>query len=151
MTKEEIQKKLTRTKVYVNGRSEEIQKKLFKLGITWPCSSTQIQSTNRPFLYIGDKLEIMSASNMIDFKDNAYKEITVEDILSIPVEKENEYEFKPFDRVLVRDEEDNVWRAAIFSHIDKERERFPYVTINAHYKHCIPYEGNESLLGTISY
>lgn len=149
MKKEEIQKKLIHTKVYVNGKSEEIQKKLFELGFTWLSSETRVQKTNQPFLYLNDSLIMVSSNNMLHFRDHQYKEISVEDILSIPIEKE--YEFKPFDKVLVRDMEDNVWRAAIFSHIDKTRSGFPYVTINAHYKYCIPYEGNESLLGTVSY
>lgn len=35
MTKEEAKKMLMGTKIYVNERSEEIQKKLFEIGFRW--------------------------------------------------------------------------------------------------------------------
>lgn len=54
---------------------------------------------------------------------------------------------KPFDRVLFRDGEDHNWRAGLFSHINKG-EIFPYVVSAGAYKECIPYAGNENLLGT---
>lgn len=55
--------------------------------------------------------------------------------------------FKPFDKVLVRDDGYGVWRAAHFSHYDSKRE-FPYVTTACGYKQCVSYEGNKYLLGT---
>lgn len=57
-------------------------------------------------------------------------------------------EFKPFDKVLVRQLETEEWRANIFSHTDKTDEYLDYVCVNGRWKFCIPYEGNESLLGT---
>ena len=35
MTKEEAKKMLTNTKVYVNGKTKEIQEKLFEIGFSW--------------------------------------------------------------------------------------------------------------------
>ncbi|MGL5958355.1 MAG: hypothetical protein ACRCZZ_07185, partial [Phocaeicola sp.] len=54
--------------------------------------------------------------------------------------------FKPFDRVLVRcnDEE---WSCDLFSHITKNDE-YKYTCLAMSWKQCIPYEGNEHLLGT---
>ena len=57
-----------------------------------------------------------------------------------------EYQFKPFEKVLVRDSYDDVWRASFFSHIKENDGR--YVTTCVTWKFCIPYEGNEHLLGT---
>ena len=57
-----------------------------------------------------------------------------------------EYQFKPFEKVLVRDSYDDVWRASFFSHIKENGGR--YVTTYVTWKFCIPYEGNEHLLGT---
>ena len=62
------------------------------------------------------------------------------------VEIKKEYQFKPFEKVLVRDSFNDVWRASFFSHI-KENDR-RYVTTCVTWKFCIPYEGNEHLLGT---
>lgn len=55
--------------------------------------------------------------------------------------------FKPFDKVLVRDNGYGVWKVAHFSHYDSERE-YPYVTTTRGYKRCVSYEGNEYLFGT---
>lgn len=57
-------------------------------------------------------------------------------------------EFKPFDKVLVRQLETEEWRANIFSHTDKTDEYLDYVCVNGRWEFCIPYIGNESLLGT---
>lgn len=52
---------------------------------------------------------------------------------------------KPFDKVLVRDSKSDYWRATLFSHIN---ENGCYCCVWASWTYCIPYEGNESLLGT---
>lgn len=54
---------------------------------------------------------------------------------------------KPFDKVLVRDSDAGIWKAAHFSHYIGEYE-YPYFTTASAYKQCIPYEGSEHLLGT---
>lgn len=56
--------------------------------------------------------------------------------------------FKPFDKVLVRDGVDEQWRINIFSHHQEKYGDFPYVCMNGVYRYCIPYKGNEHLLGT---
>lgn len=62
------------------------------------------------------------------------------------VDIKKEHQFKPFEKVLVRDSFDDVWRASFFSHIKENDGR--YVTTCVTWKFCIPYEGNEHLLGT---
>ena len=57
-------------------------------------------------------------------------------------------ELNPFDNVLVRHQKTEEWRANIFSHTDKTDEYLDYVCVNGRWEFCIPYEGNESLLGT---
>lgn len=57
-------------------------------------------------------------------------------------------ELKPFDKVLVRHQKTEEWSANIFSHTDKTDEYLDYVCVNGRWEFCIPYEGNESLLGT---
>ena len=57
-------------------------------------------------------------------------------------------EFKPFDKVLIRNEDNQTWRACLFSHYRKDLS-CPYVCVGySAYKQCIPYEGNEYLVGT---
>lgn len=52
---------------------------------------------------------------------------------------------KPFDRVLVRNCKSENWRANLFGYIDKDGF---YCCVWANWAYCIPYIGNESLLGT---
>ena len=59
---------------------------------------------------------------------------------------ENKIELKPFEKVLVRDEEDDEWVCDIFSHIDELHEL--YYCVGTIWKQCIPYEENEHLIGT---
>ena len=56
-------------------------------------------------------------------------------------------EFKTFDKVLGRNEKDDVWEADLFSHY-REESQYPFRCIRFSRKYCIPYEGNEHLLGT---
>lgn len=53
--------------------------------------------------------------------------------------------FKPFDKVLVRDSKSDNWRANLFGYIDKDGY---YRCVYANWVYCIPYAGNEHLLGT---
>lgn len=57
-------------------------------------------------------------------------------------------ELKPFDKVLIRDDINEKWSINLFSYYDEEDEDFPYICQNGGYHYCIPYEGNEHLLGT---
>lgn len=54
-------------------------------------------------------------------------------------------ELKPFDRVLVRDSKSDEWCANLFSYKNVNE---PYYCVYASWNYCIPYEGNEHLLGT---
>lgn len=57
-------------------------------------------------------------------------------------------EFKPFDKVLGRNEKDDVWEAELFSHY-KEESQYPFRCIGFSRKYCIPYnEETAHLLGT---
>lgn len=62
-------------------------------------------------------------------------------------QRKPESQFKPFDRVLVRDSYDEEWMAGIFSHMTDLPQSFACVG-NVFVYQCIPYEGNEHLIGT---
>lgn len=51
---------------------------------------------------------------------------------------------KPFDKVLVRNAEYGLWIPALFG-LEKNGQ---YITSAGWQRYCIPYEGNEHLLGT---
>ncbi len=54
-------------------------------------------------------------------------------------------ELKPFDKVLVRDFESQAWQVSLFSYKDSDSY---YCCNGCAWDKCIPYIGNESLLGT---
>ena len=57
-------------------------------------------------------------------------------------------EFKPFDKVLVRDNSKQKWIPDMYRFYDKDEE-FPYNCFSSTYKRCIPYnEDTKHLLGT---
>lgn len=56
---------------------------------------------------------------------------------------------KTFDKVLVRDTKEQVWVADLFSHIvNSSLVGYKFACIGHYTNQCIPYEGNEHLLGT---
>lgn len=63
------------------------------------------------------------------------------------IEEKPKCEFKPFDKVVVRDSEFKVWCADIFSHINKDDGS--YMCVGSRWDECIPYnEETAHLLGT---
>lgn len=61
------------------------------------------------------------------------------------IDLKQKVELKPFDKVLVRDDKEDQWSANIFSY--QVRDMF-HCLGEGYWRYCIPYEGNEHLLGT---
>lgn len=67
------------------------------------------------------------------------------------IEERTKYEFKPFDKVLAKYYEDDNWEASLFIRTitDDQDGEIKYECLNGTvYVYCIPFEGNEYLLGT---
>lgn len=64
-------------------------------------------------------------------------------VLEVP---DNEPQFKPFDKVLVRQSDKDEWRVALYSHFNAKENL--HITAGLNWYQCIPYEGNEHLVGT---
>ena len=61
-------------------------------------------------------------------------------------------ELKPFDKVLVRDGKDEIWEPAFFFRYLSQFNGYNYQTVGGEWRvYCVPYIGNESLLGTTKY
>ena len=58
-----------------------------------------------------------------------------------------ECELNPFQKVLVRQTDIGVWKANTYSHFI-DGSTYKYICIESSYTQCIPFEGNEYLLGT---
>lgn len=91
-------------------------------------------ATNNPFIF-----------------NSAKKPISVCGIISTPlyiaVKVRETPKFQPFQKVLVKDSDVDfsVWHCDLFSHVSKEGK---YFTISGEWENCIPFEGNEHLVGT---
>ena len=102
MTREEIRKFLDNTKVYVNGKSKEIQEKLFSFGYKWSVTySTEVGHAEKPFLFIHKEGYITYANDMCKFVEHGNREITAEEILSLEI---TEPSYRPFKS------QDECWR-----------------------------------------
>lgn len=56
--------------------------------------------------------------------------------------------FKPFDKVLCRGHNRQAWRPSLYGFYDTNGKYPMFVCATANYLQCIPFEGNEHLLGT---
>ena len=82
----------------------------------------------------------------------AKKPISVCGVISVPlyiaVKIQETPKFQPFQKVLAKDSEKGIfdtWHCCLFSHTSKEGK---YFTSSGMWDECIPFEGNEHLIGT---
>ena len=93
MTQKEIEKFLANTKVYVNGKSKEIQEKLFSFGYKWNNGNTKVDHIEAPFLFIYTNMYFTKGSGMEHFGSHKNREITADEILSLEL---TEPSYRPF-------------------------------------------------------
>lgn len=93
MTRKEIDKFLANTKVYVAGKSKDIQEKLFSLGYKWGSGDTEVNYTKYPFLFIYEDMLFSYIGDMEYFSSNEHREISAEQILSLEL---TEPSYRPF-------------------------------------------------------
>lgn len=86
MRKEEAMDFLDNTKVYVHGKGEKIQDKLFEIGFTWRDGTTVYDHTEAQFLYITDK-KMTYGLELVTFREKEAREVSVDDILNIKIDK----------------------------------------------------------------
>ena len=146
MKKEEARKLLDNTKVYVNGKSEEIQKKLFEIGYKWYNGGKTILYIGEPFLFMSADGDLTWGSSMNYFQNNESKEVSADFILDINIDK-SKYHFKPFDKVLAFDK---VWRPMLYGFQNEDKVYFASLAMVPNDKAIIiPYnEKTAYLVGT---
>lgn len=137
--------------------TEEEKQKLFNTikanGYRWNSETKTLEDL--PKFKVSDKIKNKTSKSqyveVTEIKDTYY---TLNDGSALPFTFQDEYELvcpkfnisslKPFDRVLVRNSDDNMWCASMFSHTWKGT----YLCAGMLHTQCIPYEGNEHLCGT---
>lgn len=151
--------------------TEEEKQKLFDAiktnGYRWNAETKTLENLIEPKFKVGDKIvkkkgisvpvEITSVGD--DFYYSNTPNSNSVDVL--PIQDQNDWELVPtkFDittlvpfesKVLVRDNEKEKWKPAIWGYYDTDHIKYyPYETICGNcFEFCIPYEGNEHLVGT---
>lgn len=147
--------------------TEEEKQKLFDAikvnGYKWNSETKTLEKLIEPKFKVGDKIkhktDRWSANRTIKHynKDIGYY-TTINDWVRI--EDQDDWELvpnkfdittlKPFDKVLIRDTNGQVWTADLFSHIINKNPnlKITFVCVGHYPNQCIPYKGNEYLLGT---
>lgn len=98
--------------------------------------------------------EALSGSNNLLLEVPEYTTFKTEEYLKrfFGIEEKPKYEFKPFDKVLVRKEEDEGWSISLFAReitVYSDELTYEYECCNGIiWNYCIPFEGNEHLLET---
>ena len=123
--------------------SEAIQRHAFKLGYEWSFGKEPFWLKSS-YLFFGEDCKIthLFDEDVSHFEAHSGEEISVDDFLDFNPEES----FKPFDKVLVRDFDSEEWNLDFFARISKGSYR--YQCLKSFYHQCLPYEGNEHLLGT---
>lgn len=149
--------------------TEEEKQKLFKAikdnGYNWNDETKTLEKLIKPKFKVGDRIRHIVGreefATVVSVEELHYNLNSKVGTTSFSISLQREWELvpnkfdittlKPFDKVLVRLTKDNVWNATFFSHYDKEVKWgcYPFVTTSSKsYLMCIPFEGNEHLLGT---
>lgn len=98
------------------------------------------------FLYDGKYMAKYHDAECMLFPSRDQRDWSKFGVTDQTTDQKQETELKPFDKVLVRDRDDRKWGCDFFCHLgDKEGV---FVCISSWWRQCIPYEGNEHLLGT---
>lgn len=143
--------------------TEEEKQKLFDAikanGYKWNEETKTLEKLVEPKFKVGNKVRVkkgVSEPRIIeDICDTFYTlvpigkiDFTDQDNWELVPNKFDITTLKPFDKVLVRDHNAQEWVASLFSNYN-EPKKYKYICVNGSgYAQCIPYEGNEHLLGT---
>lgn len=89
MTKTEAFEYLKNRKIYVNGKTAAIQRKLFKAGFAWGMDkTTKYEDKLFLFTYENALLSLTHSSDMNYFRGHKNTEISAEEILAIEIQEE---------------------------------------------------------------
>ena len=137
---------------------------LFEFQDEWELVKDNIE----PKFKVGDKIKYKNGKNIDGVEQGVILSITDEvyDVavtnnmgVYVSIAEQDNWELvpnkfdittlKPFDKVLVRDNVDEIWFPNFFGGLNKDNEDYPYMVIGCEsWKCCIPYEGKKHLLNT---
>lgn len=146
--------------------TEEEKQKLFDAikanGYRWNAETKTLEKLIEPKFKIGDiikdkcnlKWKVINGNShyyevsLVLTDTSKLIEIKAQDDYELVPKKFNITTLKPFEsRVLVRDYNTQIWIPTFWGKHLKDDSNCSYLTTNGCYKYCIPYKGNEHLLG----
>lgn len=141
--------------------TEEEKEKLFKAikdnGYQWNAETKTLEKLVEPKFKVGDRvkdknnfiytvLSIEGRRYILDDIPRTRVAFVAQDNYELVPNKFDINTLKPFDKVLVRDNNAHKWTIDFFGFIN-EYKRLSFVCVGDCVTQCIPYEGNEHLLG----
>lgn len=152
---------------YFYHATEEEKEKLFKEieknGYRWNFQARRLEKLIEPKFKVGDKVKGKIAPlnyiiTITGFDEEYYTYVTQNgQCSSFHIKGQNNYELVPdkfdintlvpFDKVLVRSVDSEKWKCDFFSNYE-ETYLCKFKCVGCNYQYCIPYKGNEHLLGT---
>ncbi len=133
------------TKIYLKTEDESVQflEKVFKLGVEWEEGGNVVDSSYN-FYHISQGLKLCHCyyTTSLHFIDIKRKQIFLEDVLAI----EEPVSLVIGMPVLVRDKDNEDWEYDVLGRIRSCRCK--YRCGGGTFYQCVPYDGNEHLLGT---
>lgn len=145
--------------------TEEEKQKLFDAikanGYKWNEETKTLEKLVEPKFKAGDRIRSKNKKDecfyILNVDKDRYKYILNIKGYCLEFRDQNNYELvpnkfdittlKPFDKVLVRDNDEQMWTADIFSFYN-EKHVYPFMCVGHYPNQCIPYEQNKHLLGT---
>lgn len=148
--------------------TEEEKQKLFQAikdnGYHWNEKTHTLEKLVEPKFKVGDIIQdIVGICKVkiteVNLKNEyyLYKSLNINGIGDISFNRQDNWKLvptkfdittlKPFDKVLVRGGIGQKWTHDFFGFLDKDKG-FPFVCVGYYVSQCIPFEGNEHLLGT---
>ena len=139
--------------------TEEEKAKLFQAikdnGYKWNAETKTLEKLNGPKFKVGDRIRHKDNGNIlkivdIDMSDSTYCcgldyiWVADQDNYELVPDRFDITALKPFDKVLVRDFDNTPWEIEFFSRLLDGKH---FKCFDLSYVQCIPYEGNEHLLG----
>lgn len=144
--------------------TEEEKEKLFQVikdnGYEWNEETKTLEKLIQPIFKAGNKVRNKNNHNIVftitSLEEDSYICGTKpalwfadQDKYELVPDKFDVSTLKPFDKVLVRDTDKGCWDITFYE-LYTENYPYPHRTLGGNvYKQCIPYEGNEHLMGLV--
>ena len=145
--------------------TEDEKKKLFKVidknGYKWNPATKTLDRLFETRFKVGNKIKRKGGDKNVVYEinnvyDDSYGLVGFswviyfwhQDDYELVPDKFDINTFKPFDKVLVRNTNIDKWKISLFGYISKGDKQYFMCNANSGFYQCVPFEGNEHLLGT---